>query len=198
MLIVTIGGQAFALPIQHVRRILDPKPVAPLPAGSAPLFGLIDFEGQSVPIGAIDTILGIPKLADGAFCESAVDAPEPEAELAVASGAATLPDAAPDAASQPGDVPARLLILERHTGARPVAITVDRVDDVIDAPETAIEALPQDVVAGGPLTGVIRLDGAIALVLSATALLDRLTAPGSSGEGTPDPKSTMPAADHHA
>ncbi|MEL7347431.1 MAG: chemotaxis protein CheW [Pseudomonadota bacterium] len=194
MLIVTIGGQAFALPIQHVRRILDPKPVAPLPAGSAPLFGLIDFEGQSVPIGAIDTILGIPKLADGALSESAVGAPDPEAELAAASGAVTLPDAA----WQPGDVPARLLILERHAGARPVAITVERVDDVIDAPETAIEALPQDVVASGPLTGVIRLDGAIALVLSATALLDRLTAPGSPGEGTPGPEPTMPAADHHA
>jgi purine-binding chemotaxis protein CheW len=49
---VTLGiaGELLAMPVERVREILEPKPVAQLPGAPRHLLGMIDVRGQSVPV----------------------------------------------------------------------------------------------------------------------------------------------------
>ena len=65
-LVFRLGGQQFALPVMTVREILDPCPVAPLPAAPAIVTGMIDLRGESIVVLDISANLGVQPQALGA------------------------------------------------------------------------------------------------------------------------------------
>lgn len=56
-----LGAEVFAVPVAHVREILDYVPPAPLPEGPPYLLGLTNVRGQGAPTLDLRVRLGLPK-----------------------------------------------------------------------------------------------------------------------------------------
>ncbi|HEY0835443.1 MAG TPA: chemotaxis protein CheW [Azospirillum sp.] len=55
-----VGHEVFALPVEVVQEILDPRPIARLPQAPAHLLGMIDVRGRGVPVIDLRGKLGLP------------------------------------------------------------------------------------------------------------------------------------------
>ena len=58
ILLVTIGGQRYALPLDAVREVCDAQTIARVPLMPAALAGVIDVRGRIVPVIDPATLLG--------------------------------------------------------------------------------------------------------------------------------------------
>jgi purine-binding chemotaxis protein CheW len=64
---LALGREVFAVPVSHVREILDYEPAFRIPEGPAWLLGLIDVRGRGTPVIDLRTKLGLPAVPpDGA------------------------------------------------------------------------------------------------------------------------------------
>jgi purine-binding chemotaxis protein CheW len=61
-----VGHEVFALPVEVVQEILDPRPIARLPQAPAHLLGMIDVRGRGVPVIDLRGKLGLPAAGTGA------------------------------------------------------------------------------------------------------------------------------------
>ncbi|MEE4119674.1 MAG: chemotaxis protein CheW [Paracoccaceae bacterium] len=59
LLTFVLGGQVFAVPVTHVREIVDRSEISALPNAPHDVLGLIDLRGQSVPVVDLAARLGI-------------------------------------------------------------------------------------------------------------------------------------------
>ncbi|HYD68930.1 chemotaxis protein CheW [Azospirillum sp.] len=61
-----VGHEVFALPVEVVQEILDPRPIAHLPQAPAHLLGMIDVRGRGVPVIDLRRKLGLAPAEAGA------------------------------------------------------------------------------------------------------------------------------------
>jgi purine-binding chemotaxis protein CheW len=59
LLTFVLGGQVFAVPVTHVREIVDPTEISALPNAPHDVLGLIDLRGKSVPVVDLAARLGL-------------------------------------------------------------------------------------------------------------------------------------------
>lgn len=63
LLVLAVGDQQVALPVEAVRAVRTPRPVAQVPAGGGALIGMVSEQGDALPVAALAGLLGLPVLA---------------------------------------------------------------------------------------------------------------------------------------
>lgn len=66
LLVIAVGGQHLALPVDTVRAVRPPGPVAHVPAGTSALAGMVTEQGGALPVAFLATLLGLPVTATAA------------------------------------------------------------------------------------------------------------------------------------
>jgi purine-binding chemotaxis protein CheW len=59
-----VGDVAYAVPIDHVREIVNPLPITELPHAPPTIAGVADHRGEIVPVVELRVRFGLPTLAD--------------------------------------------------------------------------------------------------------------------------------------
>jgi len=59
-----VGDVAYAVPIDHVREIVNPLPITELPHAPPTIAGVADHRGEIVPVVELRVRFGLPSLAD--------------------------------------------------------------------------------------------------------------------------------------
>lgn len=169
LLTFVLGSQVLAVPVTHVREIVDRSEIAPLPNAPHDVLGLIDLRGRSVPVIDLAARLGL--------CAT----PGDEARIvvfALADGAAR-PAAGP-AGGQVGDADADGGGGAGGGGFTCLGVLTERVLRVIELPHDALEDMP-DTLSGWRCDAaacLARTEDGRALVLDVDRLLRRDAAPG--------------------
>ncbi|MEM6972684.1 MAG: chemotaxis protein CheW [Pseudomonadota bacterium] len=194
VLAFVLAGQDFAVPVSAVREILEYRDPIPLPAESGGAIGMIDLRGKTIPIVDLATRLG---LAGSPVAESAPGSIRP---AEAATGKQDAPNPSRDAekriivldivsATGPGG--------EDGAGGsdelRHIGIPCEEVSDVWRVPASTVEAVPRlravvphradtaveasanprprDAAQGAAVTGVLRHEGRLALLIDHHAAL---------------------------
>jgi purine-binding chemotaxis protein CheW len=63
LLVLVVGDQRVALPVEAVRAVRSPGPVAHVPAGGSALVGMIGEQGDALPVAPLAALLGLPRAA---------------------------------------------------------------------------------------------------------------------------------------
>lgn len=66
LLVLVVGRQHLALPVESVRAVRPPGPVARVPAGTSALAGMVTEQGNALPVAFLATLLGLPVTAAAA------------------------------------------------------------------------------------------------------------------------------------
>ncbi len=159
LLTFVLGGQVFAVPVTHVREIVDRSEISALPNAPHDVLGLIDLREQSVPVVDLAARLGI-RAEMGAEARIVV--------FAFADGARRHGGDTDDATSA-GDA-----------GMASLGVLTERVLRVAEIPQDALEPMP-DTLSGWrceAATTLARTEDGRALVLDVDSLLRRGGRPG--------------------
>lgn len=134
-----LAGQIFAVPVWHVREILDRMAITALPNAPADCFGVIDVRGRTVPITDMARRLDLT-------------------------------------AEEPG--PDTRIIVFEIAGGRPVGVLADRVLNVTEIADSAIEAAPPMARTGNAsLRGLTRIGDDLVVLLDIESVLDNASDP---------------------
>jgi chemotaxis signal transduction protein len=60
LLVLVVSDQRVALPVEAVRAVRSPGPVARVPAGGSALVGMIGEQGEALPVAPLAALLGLP------------------------------------------------------------------------------------------------------------------------------------------
>jgi len=153
LLTFVLGGQVFAVPVTHVREIVDCSDISALPNAPHDVLGLIDLRGQSVPVVDLAARLGIRA------------APGPEARIVVFAFAGGPGGDGQEAAA---------------AAVASLGVLTERVLRVAEIAQDALEPMP-DTLSGWrceAATTLARTEDGRALVLDVDGLLRRGGTPG--------------------
>jgi purine-binding chemotaxis protein CheW len=164
LLRMAVGSEILAIPIEHVREILEVSRLTPLPRTPSFVRGVMNLRGAVVPVIDLPARLGLPPTVLGRrSCIVVVESPN---TLGV------------DEASE---------TLEEVSGSLVVGLLVDAVYEVFDTTSSRIEAVPTlgTRIAPEMLAGMTRARGevigmlALSRVLSPNELTEMIARHGS-------------------
>lgn len=159
LLRMAVGSEVLAIPIEHVREILEVGRLTPLPRTPSFVRGVMNLRGAVVPVIDLPARLGLPPTVLGRrSCIVVVESPQ-----------AGMTDEATET-------------LEEVSGSLVVGLLVDAVYEVFDTTTSRIEAVPAlgTRIAPDMLAGMTRARGevigmlALARVLSSNELTEMI------------------------
>jgi purine-binding chemotaxis protein CheW len=152
LLRMAVGSETLAVPIEHVREILEVSRLTPLPRTPSFVRGVMNLRGAVVPVIDLPARLGLPPTVLGRrSCIVVVESPQ--------SGAM-------DEATE---------TLEEVSGSLIVGLLVDAVYEVFDTTSQRIEAVPSlgTRIASEMLAGMTRARGEVIGLLALARVLSR-------------------------
>lgn len=151
LLRMAVGVETLAVPIEHVREILEVSRLTPLPRTPSFVRGVMNLRGAVVPVIDLAARLGLPPAVLGRrSCIVVVESPQ----------AAALDEAAET--------------LEEVSGSLVVGLLVDAVYEVFDTTAQRIENVPSlgTRIAAEMLAGMARARGDVIGLLALSRVLD--------------------------
>ncbi|MBL8327465.1 MAG: chemotaxis protein CheW [Rubrivivax sp.] len=152
LLRMAVGPEVLAVPIEHVREILEVSRLTPLPRTPPFVRGVMNLRGAVVPVIDLSARLGLPPTTLGRrSCIVVVEAPH----------AGTLDEAAET--------------LEEVSGSLVVGLLVDAVFEVFDTSTARIEPVPAlgTRIAAEMLAGMARARGEVIGLLALSRVLSQ-------------------------